>query len=91
MPVISARAHYRAAEQQQHAQCAHLVPPRGRSLQTWSINLGGRNYVHLDRFRRAVRARRGEDVHAERCPQVGRDQALLWSMLGSHVVDFSFF
>ena len=48
-------------------------------------------YSQTAHFRRTVRARRGNDVHAERSPQVGRDQALLRSTLGSHVVDFSFF
>ena len=30
-------------------------------------------------------------MHAERCPRVGREQALLRSVLGSHVADFPFF
>ena len=30
-------------------------------------------------------------MHAERCLRVGRDQALLESVLGSHVADFPFF
>ena len=38
-------------------------------------------------FQRAVRGRRGDDVHAERCPRVGRDPTLLRSVLGFHVVD----
>ena len=38
-----------------------------------------------------MRARRGDDVHTERSPQVGRDQALLLSVLGSHVADFGSF
>ena len=42
-------------------------------------------------FQRAVRGRRGNDVHAERCLRGGRDQALLRTVLGFHVVDFSFF
>ena len=41
-------------------------------------------------FQRAVRGRRGDDVHAERCPRVGRDPTLLRSVLGFHVVDFPF-
>ena len=41
-------------------------------------------------FRRAVRARRGDDVDAERCLRCGRDQALLRRVLGLHVADFSF-
>ena len=65
----------------------------------WSVgrittvaSLQTRNYVHLARpLPVPVRARRGDDVDAERCLRGGRDQALLWSMLGSHVVDFSFF
>ena len=52
---------------------------------------GETSYTYYPPFERVVRARRGDDVHAERCPQVKRDQALLWSMLGSHVVDFSFY
>ena len=28
---------------------------------------------------------------AESCPQAGRDQTALWSVLGSHVADFPFF
>ena len=30
-------------------------------------------------------------MRAERCPQAGRNQTALWSGLGSHVADFSFF
>ena len=30
-------------------------------------------------------------MHAERCPRLGRDPTLLRSVLGFHVVDFSFF
>ena len=41
-------------------------------------------------FRRRVRASRGNDVRVERCPQAGRDQTALWSVLGSHVADFPF-
>ena len=48
-------------------------------------------YSQPAHFRRAVRARRGNDVHAERCLRGLRDQAPLWSVLGSHVVEFSFF
>ena len=48
-------------------------------------------YTYLAPFRRCVRASQGNDVRAERCPQVGRDRTALWSMLGSHVADFPFF
>ena len=48
-------------------------------------------YTYPAHFQCRVRARRGDDVDAERCLRGGRDQAPLWSMLGSHVVDFSFF
>ena len=48
-------------------------------------------YSYLAHFQCRVRARRGDDVHAERCLRVGRDQALLESVLGSHVADFPFF
>jgi hypothetical protein len=44
-------------------------------------------------LRRApVRAQRGDDVRAEfSCLWVGRDQAALWSVLGSHIADFPLF
>ena len=48
-------------------------------------------YSQPTHFQCRVRGRRGDDVHAERCPQVGRDQALLRRVLGLHVADFSFF
>ena len=48
-------------------------------------------YSYLAHFQCRVRARRGDDVHAGRCLRVGRDQALLESVLGSHVADFPFF
>ena len=48
-------------------------------------------YSYPAHFQCRVRARRGDDVHAEGCLWGGGDQAPLWSMLGSHVVDFSFF
>ena len=48
-------------------------------------------YSQPAHFECRVRALRGNDVHAERCLRVGRDQAPLRSVLGSHVVDFSFF
>ena len=48
-------------------------------------------YTYPAHFQCRVRARRGDDVHAERCLWGGRDQAPLRSVLGSHVVDFSFF
>ena len=38
-----------------------------------------------------MRGRRCDDVHAERCRRVGRDQAALGGMLGVHVVDFTSF
>ena len=38
-----------------------------------------------------MRARRGDDVDAERCLRGGRDQALLRRVLGLHVAVFSFF
>jgi hypothetical protein len=40
------------------------------------------------RRRTRVRSQRGDDVRAERCLRVGRDQAVLRSVLGVHVVDF---
>ena len=48
-------------------------------------------YTYRADFRRAVRGRRGNDVHAERCLRGGRDQALLRTVLGFHVVDFPSF
>ena len=48
-------------------------------------------YSQRAHFQCRVRGLRGDDVHAERCPRDGRDQAPLRSVLGSHVVDFSFF
>ena len=48
-------------------------------------------YTYPAHFQCRVRARRGDDVHAGRCLRAKRDQAPLWSILGSHVVDFSFF
>ena len=48
-------------------------------------------YTDPAHFQCRVRARRGNDVHAERCPRVRRDQAPLRSVPGSHVADFSFF
>ena len=40
---------------------------------------------------RAVRSQRGDDVRAERCLRVGRDQAALRGVLGVHVVYFTWF
>ena len=48
-------------------------------------------YTQPAPFQRAVRGRRGDDVHAERCRRVGRDQAALGGVLGVHVVDFTWF
>jgi hypothetical protein len=48
-------------------------------------------YTQPAPFQRAVRGRRGDDVHAERCRRVGRDQAALGGVLGVHVVDFTSF
>ncbi len=48
-------------------------------------------YSQPAHFRRAVRGRRGNDVHAERCLWGGRDETVLRSVLGLHVVDFWFF
>ena len=38
-----------------------------------------------------MRSQRGDDVRAERCRRVGRDQAALGGVLGVHVVDFTWF
>ena len=48
-------------------------------------------YTYPAHFQCRVRARRGDDVRAERCLWVGRNQALLGSVIGSHVADFAFF
>ena len=48
-------------------------------------------YTYPAHFQCRVRARRGDDVRAERCLWVGRNQALLGSVLDSHVADFPFF
>ena len=48
-------------------------------------------YSQPAHFQCRARGRRGNDVHAERRPQAGRDQALLRRVLGSHVADFPFF
>ena len=45
-------------------------------------------YTYLASFQRAVRARRGDHVEAERCLQAGCDKTVLRSVLGFHVVDF---
>ena len=49
------------------------------------------HYSYTPSYARAVRGRRGDDVHAERCRRVGRDQAALGGVLGVHVVDFTSF
>ena len=48
-------------------------------------------YSQPAHFQCRARGPRGNDVHAERRPQAGRDQALLRAVLGSHVADFPFF
>ena len=48
-------------------------------------------YTYLAHFQCRVRARRGDDVHAERCLRAGHDLMVLRSVLGSHVTDFPFF
>ena len=67
--------------------------PRHGSAPCWRVGsyCPETMYTQPAHFQCRVRARRGDDVHAERCPRVGRDQALLRSVLGSHVVDFPFF
>ena len=52
---------------------------------------GPTRYTYPAHFQCRVRARRGDDVRAERCLWVGRNQALLGSVIGSHVADFPFF
>ena len=48
-------------------------------------------YTYFPSDARAVRSQRGDDVRAERCLLVGRDQAALRGVLGVHVVDFTWF
>ena len=45
-------------------------------------------YTYLASFQRAVRARRGDHVKAERCLRAGCEKTALRSVLGFHVVDF---
>ena len=49
------------------------------------------HYSYTPSYARAVRCRRGDDVRAERCRRVRRDQAALGGVLGVHVVDFTWF
>ena len=62
---------------------------RSISVVTYSIG----ELVHLHPLRRARCAipARGDDVRAERCIRVGRDQAALGGVLSVHVVDFTWF
>ena len=66
------------------------VVPHARA---WWQLVCERGVKHLPPLRRApVRAQRGDDVRAEfSCIWVGRDQAALWSVLGSHIADFPLF
>ena len=48
-------------------------------------------YTYLAPFQGRVRARRGNDVRAERCPRVRRDQTALWSVLCLHIANFPMF
>jgi len=48
-------------------------------------------YSQPAHFQCRARARRGDDVRAERRPQGGRDQTLHRGVLGVHVVEFPFF
>ena len=43
-------------------------------------------YTYPAHFQCRVRARRGDDMHAERCLRDGRDRTPLRSVLGVHVV-----
>ena len=49
------------------------------------------HYTYPPSDARAVRARRRDDVCAERFLRDGRDKAALCGVLGVHVVDFTWF
>ena len=59
--------------------------------QVHMLNGGETHYSYTPSYARAVRGRRGDDVRAERCRRVRRDQAALGGVLGVHVVDFTSF
>ena len=61
---------------------------RRRRLRTLTGTPLETHYSYTPSDARAVRARRGDDVRAERCLRVGREQAALWSVLGSHIAHF---
>jgi hypothetical protein len=68
------------------ASCPHLPPTRRLKLSSKVTT-----YTYLAPFQGRVRARRGNDVRAERCPRVRRDQTALWSVLGLHIANFPMF
>ena len=74
-------------------KCVHQGPEAGLDWHRLTLCrfLAETHYSYTPSYARAVRGRRGDDVRAERCPRVGRDQAALRDQLGVHVVDFPFF
>jgi hypothetical protein len=76
----------RGHKQQRGASCPHLPPTRRLKLSSKVTT-----YTYLAPFQGRVRARRGNDVRAERCPRVRRDQTALWSVLGLHIANFPMF